>query len=488
MRSNPTFERALTLLAHPLTLGALALLLLNDHVLRRLWPSWVTGKLGDFAWLFFAPFALATVIAWVLPHRMKRHEQVTFAAAFGLTGLIFGLIKWLPAIHGMAIRIFADAGMPLSLRRDPTDLLALPALVLAYWLWYRTVSAPMDQPRLFPAKGLIALPLAALLTIANSPAPELGIGCIQVLPDGSISAGSSYFNYISTDGGLTWAPEVNNSRCDAWPGNIPDNDWTEVAGPVEGAGYRFIPGKAIERSPDGGQTWQPAYTLEPVSEAQQTYFSRTSMGYPTFQHGPLVAAAHPASGNMLFGMGYEGILVHTSSGEWQWVTVGGYGRLQDFPTVDAASLLLGGQILMAVLLALLVFSTLALRSTWHWIRIVVLVLAWLAWLAVTGIFPPATATGYTATITVMGMIACAVLIVPLVTEQIVRLVKRQPGILPTLALTGLGAALLFFLPYVLWVYSTLPLFTWATIFSLVLALAVLIAGFIIIRSKFPNPA
>lgn len=481
MNRNPTFERALTLLAHPVTLGALGLLLLNDHVLRRLWPSWWTGKVGDFAWLFFAPFALAAVIAWVLPRRMKRHEQITFAAAFGLTGLTFGFIKWLPAVHEVAMRMAAESGMPLSLRRDPTDLLALPALGLAFWLWRSMASAPETQPRLFPARGLIALPLVALLTIANSPAPELGIGCIQVLPDGSISAGSSYFNFVSTDGGLTWTPAVNNSGCDAWPGDIPDDEWTVVPGP-EGDPYRFIPGQVIEISPDGGQTWQPGYTLEPASEAQQTYFSRTSMGYPTFQNGPLAAAAHPASGNMLFGMGYEGILIHTASGDWQWVKVGGYERLQNFPTADAFSLLLGGQIVMAVLLALLVFSTLALRGTWHWIRILVLVLAWLAWLAVTGIFPPATATGYTATITGFGIIACAVLIVPLVIEQTVRLARRQPGILPTLALIGLGAALLYFLPYVLWVYSTLPQFMWATIFSLVLALAVLIAGFITIRS------
>lgn len=488
MIRNPTFNRALTLLAHPFTLGALALLLLNDHVLRRLWPSWWTGKLGDFAWLFFAPFALAAVIAWVLPRRTPRHEQITFAAAFGLTGLTFGLIKVIPIVYILAMRIFNDAGLPLSLRRDPTDLLALPALALAFWLWRGTASVPAVQPKLFAARGLIALPLAALLTIANSPAPELGIACIEVKPDGAIVAGSAYFSYTSTDGGLIWSPTVNNTRCEVWPSGIPDDDWTVAAGPVEGVSYRFIPGRAIEQSTDGGQTWQMGYALEPLGEAQRTYYTRTSMGYPTFQQGPLAAAADPNSGNMLFGMGYEGILLHTAAGDWQWVTVGGYQRLQNFPSADAFSLLLGGQIVLAVLLALLVFSTLAMRGTWHWIRIVVLVLAWLSWLAVTVLLPPATATGYTGTITWGGIIACAVLVVPLVIEQTVRLVKRAPHLLPTLALVCVGAVLLFVLPYVLWLYSTLPLFSWATIFSLVLALAVLIAGFITIRTKFPKTA
>jgi hypothetical protein len=37
----------------------MAVLLLNDHLFRIHWPGWWTGKLGDFAWLFFFPFALA---------------------------------------------------------------------------------------------------------------------------------------------------------------------------------------------------------------------------------------------------------------------------------------------------------------------------------------------------------------------------------------------------------------------------------------------
>jgi hypothetical protein len=28
-------------------------LLINDHLLREFWPSWWTGKIGDFAWLLF---------------------------------------------------------------------------------------------------------------------------------------------------------------------------------------------------------------------------------------------------------------------------------------------------------------------------------------------------------------------------------------------------------------------------------------------------
>jgi hypothetical protein len=50
---------ALRALASPLTIGSLALLALNDHVLKRAWPSFVTGKLSDVSELVVAAVLLA---------------------------------------------------------------------------------------------------------------------------------------------------------------------------------------------------------------------------------------------------------------------------------------------------------------------------------------------------------------------------------------------------------------------------------------------
>jgi len=74
MRPNRAFQRAMHSLAHPISLGAIVLLLFNDHWLRWNHPSWLTGKLGDFAWLAFAPFIAALLLAWVIPARWKRQE------------------------------------------------------------------------------------------------------------------------------------------------------------------------------------------------------------------------------------------------------------------------------------------------------------------------------------------------------------------------------------------------------------------------------
>ena len=53
--------------AHPLTVGATAVLLLNDHVLKPAWPGLVTGKLSDVAGLVAAP----PVLGLLLPDRTR---------------------------------------------------------------------------------------------------------------------------------------------------------------------------------------------------------------------------------------------------------------------------------------------------------------------------------------------------------------------------------------------------------------------------------
>ncbi len=63
MSPNLSFRRALVSLSHPLSIAAIGLLLFNDHLWRKVAPSWLTGKIGDFAWLIFAPFLLAAGVA-----------------------------------------------------------------------------------------------------------------------------------------------------------------------------------------------------------------------------------------------------------------------------------------------------------------------------------------------------------------------------------------------------------------------------------------
>src|SRR5437870_2547625 len=57
-RNSPGLGASLAVLASPPSLIAIALLLINDHLFKQMWPSVVTGKLSDFAGLYFAPYVV----------------------------------------------------------------------------------------------------------------------------------------------------------------------------------------------------------------------------------------------------------------------------------------------------------------------------------------------------------------------------------------------------------------------------------------------
>ncbi len=227
---NKALDRALASLVHPLALGTMALLLLNDHVLRRWWPSWWTGKLGDVAWLGFAPLAMAALLAFLIPPRLRERISSNDVghAAFILTAGIFGLAKTLPLCHRLVVRILSMiVGGPVALQRDPMDLLALPALLLGWAIWKQTEpnadSQSKAQSRRRRPWGALALSLAALATLANTP-PNFayGITCLaereasseiiavatysgKGYPPGDVGPNAPTHAFISKDGGLSWA-------------------------------------------------------------------------------------------------------------------------------------------------------------------------------------------------------------------------------------------------------------------------------------------
>lgn len=112
-------------LLHPLWLGSLAVLVLNDHVLKGagLLPGVVTGKLSDVAGLVVAPVLLATLLrvrgprGWLLAH--------------AAVGLVFSAIQLSAVAASLWSGAMAAVGFPWAITRDPTDLLALPALALS---------------------------------------------------------------------------------------------------------------------------------------------------------------------------------------------------------------------------------------------------------------------------------------------------------------------------------------------------------------------
>jgi hypothetical protein len=139
------------LLLRPVALGALALLVVNDHLLKAAYPGPLTGKLSDVAGMVFFPILLAA--GWELGQAAVRRWRgpsagaaVIAIAASGLAfvlvktttqgaeafGWAIGLAQWLLVLP---VRLLGDGGVPAPaaarIVADPTDLLALPALAIA---------------------------------------------------------------------------------------------------------------------------------------------------------------------------------------------------------------------------------------------------------------------------------------------------------------------------------------------------------------------
>ena len=178
--------RALRALAHPLTVASLVLLALNDHVLKQAWPGWVTGKLSDVVGLVVAPLLLAVPLALL---GLRRPAVVAVLA----TGLGFALVKTTGTGSDLASDLWSAVGWPSYLRRDPTDLLALPALLLALRV-HRLAADPTTQlrRRATATVGAMVLPFAVLATAATSACDDLSTSRGLTVLEGRWEAGDGW--------------------------------------------------------------------------------------------------------------------------------------------------------------------------------------------------------------------------------------------------------------------------------------------------------
>src|SRR5258708_1744835 len=161
---NPTLACALNSLVHPISIGAILLLLLNDHWLRYTHPSWLTGKLGDFSWLVFAPFICAVFLSWLIPKRFKGQVWIIGCTSVLIIGIWFALAKTIPAVHLLTSAAWeAVIGWQGTQRLDPTDLLTLPALLLSLYIW----KSVQHRTFRYSHHGWLLLALGVVTTLAS---------------------------------------------------------------------------------------------------------------------------------------------------------------------------------------------------------------------------------------------------------------------------------------------------------------------------------
>lgn len=139
-------------LLHPAAVTAVLVMALNDHWLKATYASWWTGKLSDVAGLIFFPLFLQAVVevGQRLGGASVQPSRRTLLLAIIATGIVFGLGKstepgalccrWL--LGTLRWLIFAPLNalkgapwtwlVPVRFVKDPTDLIALPSLLLSW--------------------------------------------------------------------------------------------------------------------------------------------------------------------------------------------------------------------------------------------------------------------------------------------------------------------------------------------------------------------
>lgn len=146
------------LLRSPLLLLAVAVLLLNDFVLKAAFHNWFTGKLSDFSGL--AAFAIFWCAAW------PRHVWTVGSCIAAL------FVFWKSPYSTGAIEV-ANAILPFAIGRtvDYTDLIALPVVWLVCRNVHRLPLIDLGKIGVWLAAGVCLFAFGASMLYAGDPGP-----------------------------------------------------------------------------------------------------------------------------------------------------------------------------------------------------------------------------------------------------------------------------------------------------------------------------
>lgn len=171
---DPRTLRPVQAVVHPAWILAVAVLLVNDHVIKpaaMIEP--VAGKLSDFAGLFLAPVLLAALLG----ARSRRGLWASGAAV----GAVFAAINTSPALAATWDGLVSTV-VPFVTTPDPTDLIALVAIP-AGLLFFEQAMKPRSTRAARRVVEATAVTVGALACVATSPPPCEGEFCGGTTPE-----------------------------------------------------------------------------------------------------------------------------------------------------------------------------------------------------------------------------------------------------------------------------------------------------------------
>lgn len=337
---------ALAWLIHPVTLAGLALLLINDHVLKVAFPGPATGKLSDVAGLVLAPPLVAALITLAAP---RLPDRTAVAVGFGLVGAGFTAVKSHAYPAELASTAWTAVAGPSLVRADPTDLLTLPALLLSWWGWTRARRAPLRYRSARLVRLLVVLP-TAMFAVAATSAVHHPYALAAAVVDGrpAVATGGGFGGNwpqepsqgawsVSDDGAAGWREPAEAERRQLHERrNEPRR--MGCAPDVPARCYRVVAGRLrVEQSDDAGRTWRMAWE---ISDAQREPLARR---YPDpgdvgkhFSSRQLAVAAGADGGHLVVvANGRDGYLVRRTDGRWERIgfpsSAGFAGPFRDGP-------------------------------------------------------------------------------------------------------------------------------------------------------------
>lgn len=324
---RPLHDDALRWLCHPTTCVAVAVLLLNDHVLKAAFGTWWTGKLSDAAGLLVAPPLVTLVLALAWRGPRPRSDRVVRALAVATVGALFALVKVAPLGAAVASAAWSLVDGPGLVRSDATDLAVLPVLALAWRAGAGTRPGPGGTRRpTAPARWLVVLPVAVLATVATSaPAEGDAVQAVAVVDGVLVVRLQDGERLLSTDG-ETWTAATGSPTQDAVTSALaaaadqpvvcrpdrPDECYRPLG--ADDADVEHGP-LGVERSTDGGRTWRVDWVVP--AELLDTLARRYDPPAGAIRTRQVAVLPTSAGDRVYAANGGDGLAVRHDDGTWE---------------------------------------------------------------------------------------------------------------------------------------------------------------------------